>query len=266
MVPFWRRALLPQRQRLACLVRLGAQTLVGEMSLLTKIRDLFSRPKPEWRTREEYFAWKERSGSQPRDQRPQTLRIQTRESWTAIDFETANSQPYSACALGIALVERRQICESKSWLIRPPSLRFNKGNIAVHGITAADVETAPTFLDLWPKLSAILASGPLLAHNAGFDLKVLAALLEHYELSFPPAKCYCTLEIARKAWPSLPNHRLSTVAAHLGVDLNHHEAESDARASAEIAILAAQQAGETTLQALSQCLGTRTWTISEQEA
>jgi DNA polymerase-3 subunit epsilon len=39
--------------------------------------------------------------------------------------------------------------------------------------------------------------------------------------------------LARRAW-GLKSNRLSALAAHFGLELNHHEALSDARACAEI--------------------------------
>ena len=38
----------------------------------------------------------------------------------AIDFETANYSPLSACALGLAIFEDHKLVESPYWLIKPP--------------------------------------------------------------------------------------------------------------------------------------------------
>jgi DNA polymerase-3 subunit epsilon len=43
--------------------------------------------------------------------------------------------------------------------------------------------------------------------------------------------------MARIVYPELPDHRLTTVAAHVGFDFkNHHHALADAKACAEIAM------------------------------
>src|SRR5690554_2785698 len=39
--------------------------------------------------------------------------------FTCIDFETANSNYESVCAVGIALFEKGQLVDSKSWLVKP---------------------------------------------------------------------------------------------------------------------------------------------------
>lgn len=67
-----------------------------------------------------------------------------------------------------------------------------------------------------------------------FDMGVLNALLLQYGISKPLCTYIDTVEIARRLWPFLPNHRLNTVCDYLGIALNHHEALSDARGSALI--------------------------------
>jgi DNA polymerase III subunit epsilon len=49
----------------------------------------------------------------------------------------------------------------------------------------------------------------------------------------------CTVKIARECWPDLVDHKLPTVAAHLGIDFVHHVASSDAEACAQVALRAA---------------------------
>ena len=45
---------------------------------------------------------------------------------------------------------------------------------------------------------------------------------------------FCTLAASRVVWPELTAHNLGTVARHLGVDLDHHHAGSDANAAARM--------------------------------
>lgn len=99
--------------------------------------------------------------------------------------------------------------------------------------TAFDFAT-DDFAELWPEVR------PFFAHNADFDTGVLTATLDYYGLSLPELHVIDSLAVARSAWPKLTNHKLSTVAAHLNVPLNHHDAASDARACAEIILRAGQ--------------------------
>lgn len=84
-----------------------------------------------------------------------------------------------------------------------------------------------------------------MAHNAAFDKSVLKECCEFYNIPFPDVPWICTYrDVAVKKWPKpiLPNHQLKTVCRHHGIELNHHEALSDALAVAEI-IFAAQREG-----------------------
>jgi DNA polymerase III subunit epsilon len=156
--------------------------------------------------------------------------------WVAIDFETANERRNSVCALGLAVIRDGCIAEERSWLVRPPDLRFNFGNVMVHGIRPADVEDAPEFCEIWDDVLPFLIETAAIAHNAGFDKGVLRAVLDTYGLEWPDAEWFCTLAMARAAWPQLPNHRLDSVAAHCGFDFRHHDAGEDARACAAVAL------------------------------
>jgi len=158
----------------------------------------------------------------------------------AIDFETANHSPLSACALGLAIFEDQQLISSPYWLIKPPKgygWFKEEWTRDIHGIGWFNVRDAPDFGQIAPEVIAHLSSANIVvAHNAPFDLRVLHALLEHSQLPTPTFKQRCTLELARKTWPNLPNHQLSTLATHLGIDLNHHHAQSDAIAAGRVMI------------------------------
>jgi len=177
--------------------------------------------------------------------------------YVAIDFETANERRDSACALGIAVVDAGRIVEQRSWLIRPPGMRFNSINISIHGIRPADVENAPRFVELWPTISTYLEGNTVIAHNAPFDMGVLAGTLGAYDIPSPDFDYSCTCTIARNVWPMLPNHKLHVVAAHLGIDFSHHDACDDAMAAATIAIRACEETGAESLNALVGSLSIR---------
>jgi DNA polymerase-3 subunit epsilon len=133
-------------------------------------------------------------------------------SWAAIDFETANQTRGSACALGVAIVEDSHVVQRSSWLIRPPTLDFNPYNVMIHGITADDVASAPTFDALWPSVQALLEGRPVIAHNASFDISVLRHSLDAYGLRWPKLQYVCTRVLAKKVWTDLISYSLPVVA------------------------------------------------------
>lgn len=158
--------------------------------------------------------------------------------FAAIDFETANSQRDSACAIGVAVVAGGRIVERIYELIRPPSRAFEFTHI--HGLSWTDVRAAPTFGELWPTLQARLGSVDFLAaHNASFDRSVLSACCATYALDPVPHGFVCTVKVARQVWNIYPT-KLPDVCARLRITLDHHHAASDAQACARIVIAAAK--------------------------
>lgn len=180
------------------------------------------------------------------------------DTWVAIDFETATREANSACALGVAVVTDDRVVRSESWLIRPPFNTYEYRNVLIHGITAEDTALAPDFAEVWWELAPILASGPLLAHNAAFDIRVLRALIASFELATPSYEYACTVSLARKAFPRLANHKLNTVCDHCAITLVHHDAASDAIACANVALECAIAAGAGSITAAVERLGVRT--------
>jgi DNA polymerase III subunit epsilon len=158
-------------------------------------------------------------------------------NFVAIDFETATADRASACAVGLVVVKKGKITDRFSSLIRPPRLDFNPRNIAIHGITPADVTDKPTFQDLWPQLSKWLGNDLLVAHNAPFDVSVLHHCMQEANLQPPEIKCVCTCAMARQTLPGLQDHKLPTLALLFGIDQDHHKAVADAATCAQIAML-----------------------------
>lgn len=152
----------------------------------------------------------------------------------AIDFETANRDRSSACALGIVVVKNLAIIEKKSWLIRPKELYFDPWNVAIHGIDEDDVINEPEFNELWDTFRRYLEGNIIVAHNASFDISVLRHVLDEYDIPYPSLSYLCTMNIARKAWPGLINYRLDTVAEFLNINFNHHDPCEDAVACTKI--------------------------------
>jgi DNA polymerase-3 subunit epsilon len=164
----------------------------------------------------------------------------------ALDFETADNNPASACALGMARVEGGQIVDVFYSLIRPPrECALPAGEDAeeqaaelqytwVHGLRWADVRDAPDFAHVWRSARGLLDGAHcFVAHNAAFDRGVLRACCAAAGLPGPMIPWLCTLKGVRRAL-KLPSHRLDAVCAHLGIELEHHHAGSDALAAANV--------------------------------
>ena len=154
----------------------------------------------------------------------------------AIDFETANKFPLSACALGVVVFEDGIEVLRRSWLLKPPSPYdvFDPINIRIHGTTADMVALAPNFADIFPTIEPYLHHSVVIAHNADFDIGILRTLMNYYHFDMNKVLYGCTVQLSRQAFSGFPNHKLNTVAHMLGFPLNHHDALSDALACANI--------------------------------
>lgn len=171
-------------------------------------------------------------------------------NFVALDFETANEKRSSPCAVGIVVVSGGQLVESRSWLIDPPGRRFNYFNVAVHGITAEDVDGEPRFDELWPTLSQYLLGNTVIAHNAGFDMGVLRGTLDHFGIACPELDYACSLVIARRTWPGLASYSLGSLADFLDIRFRHHDAAEDAAACAHVVLHACRETGSSSLEEL----------------
>lgn len=156
----------------------------------------------------------------------------------AIDFETANQHPASACSVGVVQFDAGELIYEAQHLIKPHPryAYFDERNIAIHGIKPESVLNERLFDEIYEQLLPFIEESVLIAHHAPFDVGVLKALQLMYGLQYPKVMYIDSVEIARKVLPFLANHKLNTVASYLGIELNHHEALSDARASGLIAL------------------------------
>ena len=111
--------------------------------------------------------------------------------YVALDFETSGYAAHSACAVGLCRIEDGVVTDSFYSLIRPPSSRVLFTH--VHGLTWSMLKDAPTFTELWPQFVAFMeGSHAILAHNAGFDRRVLHASCQALGLVQPQLPFLCT--------------------------------------------------------------------------
>ena len=157
------------------------------------------------------------------------------ENFAAIDFETANNERSSVCAIGIVVVRNGEITEKFYSLIKPEPDYYIYWCSKVHGLCAKDTENAPIFPVVWEQIEPKIANLPLVAHNKTFDEGCLKAVFRVYQMTYPDYKFYCTYKAARKKWPGIKSS-LDIAAAQCGYYLkNHHNALADAEACAAIA-------------------------------
>lgn len=164
-------------------------------------------------------------------------------NFVAIDFETATGNRNSACAVGIVIVENGIITEEFSSLIQPPDNEYWWNNIQIHGITPAHTIQSPTFDEIFPELKRRIIGKTIVAHNESFDRSVLTRSMEYYQFGYSelelPNRWECTLKIYRTK--GFAPAKLDYCCRALNIELNHHDALSDARACAKLFLLASKE-------------------------
>ena len=134
-----------------------------------------------------------------------------RDRYIAFDVETPNYANNRMSAIGVAVIENGEIADEFYSLVNPEA-HFDRFNIELTGITPELAADAPAFPELWTELEGLMDSGLLVAHNAPFDMSVLAKCLRYYDIRWHPRVEYaCTCRMGKRLLPQLPNHKLNTL-------------------------------------------------------
>ncbi len=156
--------------------------------------------------------------------------------FAAIDFETANFERSSVCAVGVVIVRGGKVVDQYYSLIRPEPEYYTYRCTQVNGLTEADTRCAPNFPEVWASIEPKIHGLPLVAHNKAFDESCLKAVFRVYQLDYPNYEFHCTCIASRRVWPE-GRHNLDVIAAKCGYNLKrHHHALADAEACAAIAL------------------------------
>ena len=148
-------------------------------------------------------------------------------TFTAIDFETAQYARNSICQVGLVRVEVGTVVCELNILVQPPGNYYLEEFTEIHGIDPQATAKSPTFAEVWPRMAPYIEGQRVVAHNGfRFDFDVLKKTLSHYGLPIPAFERICTLRIYRK--------NLADLCVEHRIQLNHHDALSDARACAEL--------------------------------
>ncbi len=153
--------------------------------------------------------------------------------YIVFDVETPNRANDRMSAMGITVVEDGRIADHFFSFVDPEA-HFDYFNTQLTGISAETVQGAPNFAGLWEQIEAVMDSGILVAHNAVFDMGVLKKCLHDYGIEWKKtAKYLCTVQAGRRLLPGM-SHSLNVMCDYYGIALDHHKADSDSNACAEI--------------------------------
>lgn len=156
--------------------------------------------------------------------------------FAVIDVETTGFSPGKGdriIELAIARVDRNGRVEDEYATLLNPEGR-DTGAVFVHGINNDAVRQAPLFSDVIGDVLARLEGTVVVAHNAVFEERFLAAELERAGIATPYFPALCSLWLGQQTFDT-PNHKLGTLAQHAGIPLHDaHAALGDVRATAAL--------------------------------
>ena len=122
-------------------------------------------------------------------------------------------------------------------------------------ITAAMCMVAPEWREALDQIKAVVGSALVVAHYTPFDIGVIREACAVTGVECPELYFACTRQISRMVWPELSSYCLPDLASSVGVELaNHHQAEDDAVAAAQVAIAAARLQGRSSIPGLVEGL------------
>lgn len=159
-------------------------------------------------------------------------------SYIVLDLETTGLSARSDEIIEVAMlkfVNGKEVDRFHS-LVRP-SCQLPKKIIQLTGITDEDLKTAPAIEDIAPQMWRFIQGYTLVGYNVPFDIGFIKAMFERlgYEGNF---ECVDVLQLARKAYPNMPNHKLATLIAVLDLaDEQTHRAVDDAICTQKLLIL-----------------------------
>jgi DNA polymerase-3 subunit epsilon len=157
--------------------------------------------------------------------------------YAVIDIETTGLSParnHRILEIAVVLVDDDgNVVYEWETLVNPER---EVGATEIHGLSAADVYSAPTFSQLAHELKSILAGRVPVAHNLSFDIPFIAA--EYARAGYPVAlertSGLCTMRLAPHYLPSGPR-TLEACCCCIGCRQEAaHAAINDARATAQL--------------------------------
>lgn len=184
-------------------------------------------------------------------------------SLVAFDTETTGRYPLESEICEIAAVKwfGGEVIETFHTLIKP-SRPMGDEVIAIHGITNAMVESAPTIAAKIAEFHSFIAGSVLVAHHAPFDMGFVAVEFDRAGLTLPSEPVLCSSLLSRKLFPQSENHRLQTLIKYFNLPQGAaHRALDDAEACLRVALNCLEKTGAESvlLEALDAQGGALNW-------
>jgi DNA polymerase-3 subunit alpha (Gram-positive type) len=152
-------------------------------------------------------------------------------TFVIFDTETTGFSPAKdrLVEIGAVKVRNGKKLGEKSWLINPQrSIPWYVQQ--VHHITPDMVKDRPTFAQVYPEFLEFIDGSVLIAHNAPFDIRFIAAEARRADMPAPKNAVLDSLVIFRTWYPDLKSHQLGDIIDFLNIStdgMHAHRATDD---------------------------------------
>ncbi|KIL48905.1 hypothetical protein KP77_21160 [Jeotgalibacillus alimentarius] len=159
------------------------------------------------------------------------------EKIAVVDIETtgnAYKRGDRIIQIAVVLIEDMQIIRTYSSFVNPMQ-PISPFITELTGIRDQDVKDAPSFETIAPDILDMLKGAVFVAHNIQFDLPFLNGELTQAGFMSFSGPAWDTVELSRAIMPEAGSFKLGDLTENLSVDHDRpHQADSDARATAEL--------------------------------
>lgn len=103
-----------------------------------------------------------------------------------------------------------------------------------HRFNKAEFARAPHWTDIWPTVAKLIKGRLLVAYNAAFDRRALAATCSRYHHASQERGWRCAMQLVKKMTGTKKSLTLSDACSHFGVAGGNHRAGRDVQATCEL--------------------------------
>lgn len=152
-------------------------------------------------------------------------------TFCALDLETTGADPFIHRIIEIGMVRfSRGTAINTYCSFVDPGVPIPGDAYMIHGITDDMVAGSPKISDLLGEIKQFIDGAVLVIHNPLFDLSFLDWVYREAGSEPPPLIAFDTVRMARKTFPLLKNHKLTTIKNHFQFKGQSHRAMADAEA------------------------------------
>jgi DNA polymerase-3 subunit epsilon len=103
-----------------------------------------------------------------------------------------------------------------------------------HRFVKAELTGAPQWTDIWPVVSSLIEGRLLVAYNAAFDRRALAATCSRYHHVTGERGWRCAMQLVKKMTGTKKSLTLNDACAYFGLAGGNHRAARDVQATYEL--------------------------------